>query len=250
MSKKIITSIWAWIRHVVWRLRIFPGGGSGQMSPVCRKDPNDEVDSDESLVIATQLCPGVETGNAGLSDKLELKPEESQVCVREGDAVESDETGVHHERSMLECEHSIEAPDKVGSDEMAPVDEDQLANPGTNESNAKESTQGFPPIKEAEADDPGGITDVLPTPTSVPLPDTPDLDESVTATTSPRNIGGRRSNHSKRPAKLRDDVGAPPTPKPELICRMRPGSWRWDIILVPYGCSIAEVRQNETCLSV
>ena len=148
--------------------------------------------------------------------------------------------------------------------------EGQLANLGTSDSNAEASTPSSTPIKETEADDSGEITNVVPTSTSMELSDAPELDVSLTdnadalpdirdgggvetraSTRLPRNIGGRRSNHSKGPATQNENAVNPITPSPKLICRKRRESWGWDITLVvPQESNIAEVRQNETSLSV
>ena len=69
-------------------------------------------------------------------------------------------------------------------------------------------------------------------------------------TDSPKQHGGRRGKHPKKPVSPRKNGSASFTPRPELVCRNRPEEWRREIVLsVPEECNVGEVRHNGTVLS-
>ena len=168
---------------------------------------------------------------------------------------------------MSAQEHLVEATDKVHSDETALIAEGQSLNSAATESNEEASTRTSVPTQDAETGDPEKITNVAPTSFSRGVSDaqesgdpfmgsadaqTESSDSGSTATGSaernPRNIRGRRSSHSKRTTNPHANTVVPFTPRPDLICRPRLGSWQWEIILSARECSIAEVRHNENPL--
>ena len=257
MSKSIISGIWVWIRQVVWRLGFVPRRDGAEISPEERKETNGEVPPDRAFPIATVWCPDMETGSGGLSNKLELKTEESQVRIPEDEIVKSPlatSTQSSVTRKLDECtlEKSPDGGDETGTcREHCVLKHDDL-------------------VEMTEPGETGQIANVTVIPATVELSDAPDLDESDTdrvytqpegrdgggvgthaPTTVPRKIGGRRTNLREDPAKPRENFVVNTTPSPELVCRMRHGTWRWDIVLVvPLESSIAEVRHDETSLPV